>query len=62
MTLQLLHSEFPYMYEENLFFYQCSIQPNSRVQIQNDDDFPPLRMKTLEIGQVRAPPWSEHFM
>jgi hypothetical protein len=23
MTLQLLHSEFPYIYEENLIFYQC---------------------------------------
>jgi hypothetical protein len=30
MTLQLLHSEFPYIYEENLIFFFISVHSHSQ--------------------------------
>jgi hypothetical protein len=34
MTLQLLHSEFPYIYEENLIFFFISVEANAKVNSQ----------------------------
>jgi hypothetical protein len=37
MTLQLLHSEFPYKYEENLIFFFISVgHAGARDSIQED--------------------------